>query len=143
MFFFSALSFSSAARSLESRASARALASCASSVARLAAAFPASQHVRSVGLRGRPDVDVWDYAAAHALIIVTKDDDFRQLSFLRGAPPKVVWLVVGNAPTANVARLLELNQAEIERFRTDADETLLVLRLRPVGPAWPARSSAI
>ena len=62
-------------------------------------------------------------------MIVTKDDDFRQLSFLRGAPPKVVWLVVGNAGTERIAELLEDRRKVIETFATNADEALLLLRL--------------
>ncbi|MGE3326743.1 MAG: DUF5615 family PIN-like protein [Acidimicrobiia bacterium] len=31
--------------------------------------------------------------------IVSKDSDFRQLAFLYGPPPKVVWLQVANAST--------------------------------------------
>lgn len=41
----------------------------------------------------------WDYAGFHGFVIVSKDNDFRQLSFLKGPPPKVVWLSIGNAGT--------------------------------------------
>jgi predicted nuclease of predicted toxin-antitoxin system len=51
-------------------------------------------HVRELGMLGDDDDLVWARAASDGLTIVTKDDDFRQFSFLRGAPPKVIWLVV-------------------------------------------------
>ncbi|MGH8729532.1 MAG: DUF5615 family PIN-like protein [Burkholderiales bacterium] len=61
--------------------------------------FPDSQHVDGAGLRGQPDTAVWQHARQYGFAIVSKDDDFRQLSFLHGAPPKVIWLSVGNAGT--------------------------------------------
>lgn len=61
-------------------------------------------------------------------MIVSKDDDFQQRSFLRGAPPKVVWLVVGNATTSEVVTVLREASQAIARFATDAEAALLVLR---------------
>jgi predicted nuclease of predicted toxin-antitoxin system len=52
--------------------------------------YPGSQHVRDVGLKEASDEAVWQYAAQHGLIIVTKDADFHQRSFLLGQPPKVI-----------------------------------------------------
>jgi predicted nuclease of predicted toxin-antitoxin system len=46
--------------------------------------------VREFALAAADDEAVWAHAAAHDFPIVTKDDDFRQRSFLRGVPPKVV-----------------------------------------------------
>ena len=65
---------------------------------RLAATFPESRHVDDVGLHGRDDADIWKYAGQHGFVLISKDNDFRQLSFLHGAPPKVIWLHIGNAP---------------------------------------------
>ncbi len=44
-----------------------------------------------VQLKGQNDQKIWLYAADNGYTIVTKDDDFRALSLLRGAPPKVIW----------------------------------------------------
>jgi predicted nuclease of predicted toxin-antitoxin system len=63
-------------------------------VGRLADVFPGTQHVTSVGLERATDREVWDYAHAHGYAIASKDSDFNQLSFLHGAPPKVIWLMV-------------------------------------------------
>jgi len=68
--------------------------------------YPNSTHVRDVGLTGATDARIWDHARANGFAIVSKDDDFRQRSFLEGAPPKVVWLQVGNAGTRTIAELL-------------------------------------
>ncbi len=69
-------------------------------VGRFATTFPECTHVDLGGLHGRSDREVWEHARTHGYTIVSKDNDFRQLSFLHGGPPKVVWLSVGNAGTA-------------------------------------------
>ena len=68
--------------------------------------YPGSEHVRDAGLLGATDRQIWEYAGAHGFAIVPKDTDFRERGFLEGAPPKVVWLDVGNAGTATIAYLL-------------------------------------
>ena len=65
--------------------------------------YPGSAHVCALGLRGATDGVIWDRARQESYAIVSKDNDFRQMSFLHGAPPKVIWLSVGNAGT-NVKR---------------------------------------
>jgi len=57
---------------------------------------PGSAHVRDVGLASADDEAVWTFAAQQGLSIVSKDSDFRQRSFVRGHPPKVVWIARGN-----------------------------------------------
>lgn len=89
--------------------------------------YPGSVHVDRIGLHGRSDLDVWEYAALHGFAIVSKDDDFRQLSFLRGAPPKVVRLVAGNAGTGAIAALLSAHDRELRAFDANEDASLLIL----------------
>jgi predicted nuclease of predicted toxin-antitoxin system len=55
----------------------------------LADLYPGSLHVRSVGRGGASDGEIWTLAAGEDCILVTRDEDFLQLSVLRGAPPKV------------------------------------------------------
>lgn len=98
-------------------------------VAMLGSAFPDSQHVDLVGLHARADSAIWDFARDHGFTIVTKDDDFRQRSFLHGAPPKVIWLSVGNARTETILRVLSNGRLLIERFARDPEESLLILEL--------------
>ncbi|TAE59573.1 MAG: hypothetical protein EAZ89_02370, partial [Bacteroidetes bacterium] len=52
------------------------------------------------------DSDIWNYAAAHNLIIVTFDEDFSDFLSVKGAPPKIVWLRTGNLPTPQIAEKL-------------------------------------
>ena len=56
-------------------------------VAKLADVYPDSTHVGMVDLSEASDLEVWNYASANGLTIVSKDDDFRQMSILQGAPP--------------------------------------------------------
>lgn len=43
---------------------------------RLEPMFPGNQHVENVGLDNSPDSEVWKYAKANQLSILTKDSDF-------------------------------------------------------------------
>jgi predicted nuclease of predicted toxin-antitoxin system len=63
------------------------------------------------------DSHVWNYARDNAFVIVSKDNDFRQRSFLDGAPPKVIWLSVGNAGTHTIADLLANSARGSQRSR--------------------------
>ena len=71
---------------------------------RLADVWPGSRHVRDCGLERGSDLEVWMYAIQEAFVIVSKDADFHQLSFLKGAPPKVIWVRRGNAQQARSNR---------------------------------------
>lgn len=48
----------------------------------LADLFPDSVHVRDVGLKAADDPLVWDYAKNNDLMIVSKDSDMHQRSFV-------------------------------------------------------------
>lgn len=90
--------------------------------------WPESAHVELVHLRGATDQAVWDYARTHHYTIVTKDDDFRALAFVRGAPPKIIWLQVGNTSTTSIAKVLRDSASDIGAFDADRFAALLVLR---------------
>ena len=96
-------------------------------VSQLTAEFPDSTHVSSIGLESADDDSVWDYAARNGLVIVSKDSDFRQRSFLFGAPPKVIWIERGNCTTGDITQLLRQRAPEIKEFDRSAEAALLVL----------------
>jgi predicted nuclease of predicted toxin-antitoxin system len=98
-------------------------------IRRLEAAYPQSEHVELVGLKGQSDLELWEYAARHGATLVSKDNDFRQLSFLRGHPPKVIWLNVGNAGTDAIAELLAAQRERVQAFLSDPEASLLILDL--------------
>jgi predicted nuclease of predicted toxin-antitoxin system len=66
-------------------------------------------------------------AKAQGYLIVTKDTDFLELSLLRGAPPKVVLLRIGNVPTTRIEALLRQHVTRIHQFDTDKGKALLII----------------
>jgi hypothetical protein len=52
--------------------------------------FPGSTHVRLVGLGGASDSAIWEWAREQAQLLVTKDEDFLDLSVARGFDPIAV-----------------------------------------------------
>ncbi len=93
----------------------------------LADIFPVCLHVRLLGAGGSGDEAVWQLAREHDCVLVTRDEDFHRLSVLRGAPPKVVWLRLGNCATEDVARLLKQRAEDIRMFEAQGEETVLEL----------------
>jgi predicted nuclease of predicted toxin-antitoxin system len=96
-------------------------------VTRLTDVFPDSQHVFQLGLDRASDEDIWTYARDHEFMIVTKDADFSELSALRGFPPKVLWLCLGNCTTAEIEALLRGHQTAIQQLFDDSDTGTLTL----------------
>ena len=70
-------------------------------------------------------------ARTGAFILVTRDEDFVTLSVLRGAPPKVIWLNVGNARSAAIESLLRTRANDIERFATHEEYSFLAMGPTP------------
>ncbi len=93
----------------------------------LADIFPHSIHVRDVGLKAADDGLVWEHARENELIIVSKDSDLHQRSFVFGYPPKVVWIRLGNCSTRDIEKLLRSNYAEVKAFYEDARASFLSL----------------
>lgn len=96
-------------------------------VNQLADEFPGSLHPETLGWRGRPDIDLWRLAVERALVLVSKDDDFRQMAILRGPPPKVVWLAIGNTTTSIVADILRAHARDIASFASEPETAILIL----------------
>ena len=94
---------------------------------RLAGAYPESAHLRDVGLEGASDAAIWTYAAEQGFVLVTKDEDFHRLSVIRGFPPKVIWIRLGNCTTAEVAELLAGNRGAVVDFVSHPELAFLAL----------------
>jgi predicted nuclease of predicted toxin-antitoxin system len=93
----------------------------------LADIYPESTQTRLIGFARKPDPEIWFHARAHGFLIVSKDNDFAELALLKGTPPKVIWLRIGNCSTRAVERLLRLHIAVIEEFANDPDRAVLEL----------------
>jgi len=96
---------------------------------RLAREYPGSAHVRDVGLRSAEDQQVWDYARTHGFVVASKDTDFRERSYVEGAPPKVIWLDVGNAGTDAIVQLLQEQVKRARQFDALEEASLLILSI--------------
>lgn len=96
-------------------------------VTQLVDLFPGSMHIVQLLGGGATDTHLWELAQRDGYAIVSKDNDFRQRSFLSGPPPKIVWLSVGNAGTAAIATLLRIRAADLKRFDADSTAGLLVV----------------
>jgi len=90
-------------------------------------AYPETVHVRAVGLASAADEAIWSFAVEHGFLIVSKDSDFHQLSFVRGFPPKVVWIQLGNCTTAQIIDLLLTRHGALEGFESDPEAAFLEL----------------
>ena len=93
----------------------------------LADIYAESIHVREVGLRDADDSEILAYAKANRYAIVSKDSDFQQRSLLHGAPPKFIWLRVGNCTVRLTENLLRRYSAAIHTFDLDDSKSHMML----------------
>ncbi len=96
-------------------------------VDRLADIYPNSNHLYNLGLDTAEDSIVWQYARDNDFIVVTKDADFSDLISVRGFPPKVIWIRLGNCKTNDVEFLIRSHVKEIEIFSNDNSLGILIL----------------
>lgn len=95
----------------------------------LAHDFHNCTHIRDISLRGAGDGQIWDHARAQDFMIVSKDTDFRERSYVEGFPPKIIWLDVGNAGTMVIAELLRRERQRIQVFERQEETSLLILSI--------------
>ena len=95
---------------------------------RLSESFPDAIHVETLGLKGRDDLCIWEHTKQlKGAIIVSKDDDFRELALVDGPPPKVIALQIGNCSTRQIESLLRQHRSQILEFFNNAESALLEL----------------
>jgi len=83
--------------------------------------------VKYFHLEQASDEEIWDFAKINGYSIVTKDNDFHQKSLLFGAPPKVVWVKLGNADNDTMETFLRKRAEAIRAFHLETEASLLVL----------------
>lgn len=89
--------------------------------------FPDIAHINQFELQEASDINIWNFAIENNFIIVSKDSDFHQMSFLLGPPPKVIWIQRGNCSTKDIQGILTKNHSKIEQFERDAQAAFLIL----------------
>ena len=68
-----------------------------------------------------------DVRQENGFAILSKNSDFYHFSMMRGAPPKVAWLRVGNDGTPAIVQLIRSRAKVLNDFAGNAIDTLLIL----------------
>ena len=89
--------------------------------------YPGSAHVKAHQLAQTEDALIWSFAQQHGFTIVSKDSDFYQRSLVYGAPPKFIFLRIGNSPTSRSTQILRFGFPLVSQFDADPDAAILVL----------------
>lgn len=87
--------------------------------------YPDANHVRDFNLLNVKDYTIWDFARQNNYCIVTSDADFIDFSMLKGSPPKIIWLRLGNTSTDVIATRLIAEKNRIEKFLNDTQTNFL------------------
>lgn len=85
------------------------------------------RHVSSFRLESATDRQIWDFAKDKGYAIVSKDADFHHMSFTFGAPPKTIWLKLGNCSTRQILACISRNLSAIAAFLGEEDSALMVI----------------
>lgn len=88
--------------------------------------YPGTSHVFLLGLHKATDSDIWYYARHHGFSLATKNKDMIDLCVLRGAPPKALWLRLGNCSTL-AREIFKRNHERIAQFSRDENRVVLSL----------------
>ncbi len=64
------------------------------------------------------DIDIWKYAAAHGLTIVSKDADFANLVLADDAGPSVIQMRIGNMKFRDLDAFLAHNWSDVCELST-------------------------
>jgi predicted nuclease of predicted toxin-antitoxin system len=74
-----------------------------------------SQCLVEIGMASSSDLEVYEYAAAHGCIIVTKDEDFLYLSRRYASGAGLLWVRLGNCRTEVLLAAFDQQWPEILR----------------------------
>lgn len=89
--------------------------------------FPSAKQVRELNLENQTDYQIWEFAKNNQYCIVTFDSDFIDLSNLKGSPPKIIWLRIGNTSTLSIAKRILEEKDSILHFLQSDDSAFLEL----------------
>jgi predicted nuclease of predicted toxin-antitoxin system len=87
--------------------------------------FPGSSQTALLGLAEAEDGAIWEFAKREGYAIVTKDADFVELSMMRGYPPKVVLLNMGNVSNTTLLARLCAEAEALQDFFANTTEGVL------------------
>jgi predicted nuclease of predicted toxin-antitoxin system len=95
---------------------------------KLQAIFPGAKHLSDLRLEGSKDIEIWEFAKNNNYCIVTFDFDFIDLSTLKGHPPKIILLRIGNSTTDKIVTRLQTDAHVIQEFLENNEEAFLEIK---------------
>ncbi len=90
--------------------------------------FFGAKHLSDLRLEGSKDIEIWEFAKNNGYCIVTFDFDFIDLSTLKGSPPKIIWLRLGNSTSEKIASRLKSDANLIADFLISEDTAFLEIK---------------
>ena len=96
-------------------------------VKKLVDLFPGSTHTELAGLARTDDRSIWQYCLQEEFVVVSKDNDFSFLAMQKGAPPKAIWIRLGNCTTDDVENVIRRDIDAIFAFGENAEAALLIV----------------
>ena len=81
--------------------------------------FSGTKQVRDLNLENLKDAVIWNYARDHGYCMLTFDSDFYDIGLIKGSPPKIIWMRIGNTKTRNIEKVLRKNYKIIKSFHSD------------------------
>ena len=86
---------------------------------------------RELNFDTTPDVDVYKIAAqqSNVIVITTKDVDFIDYQKVIGAPPKILYISVGNISNQNLKKIIQHNFADILQLFLQSDTSLIEISI--------------
>ncbi len=97
-------------------------------VKKVSTVFPNAKQVNDVNLLNSSDFNIWEYAKKHNYCIITFDNDFIDISVLKGFPPKIIWLRTGNTSTNLIAEKIIENKNLIQDFIQNSEHGYLEIK---------------
>ena len=94
-------------------------------IEKLSGVYPNSTHVMVVNLDESEDDDIWKFAKENDFTIVTKDADFNEMSLIKGFPPKIIWIRIGNCRIVDIENIIRNNNIDIDDFYHKQDSGII------------------
>jgi predicted nuclease of predicted toxin-antitoxin system len=90
--------------------------------------FSGAKHLSDLRLEESTDLEIWEFAKKNNYCIVTFDFDFIDISTLKGSPPKIILLRLGNSTTEQITSRLQSDAKLIKDFLTSDDAAFLEIK---------------
>ena len=89
--------------------------------------FSELKPISDLKLSDTDDLNIWQYAKINGYSIITFDADFIDISTIKGFPPEIIWLPMGNSTTYKIVQIISNNQFLITEFLSNHENGCLEL----------------